>query len=84
MKQCIKCKSTKVVKGSIVEWSSSTPHRQLFKPNHIKFTAMTVNGGVPLDAYACMECGLAWSETDPHALKAFVDKNCKAEVKPVT
>lgn len=77
MKECFRCKSQNVVKGAAVEWSSSTSHRQIFKPDHIKFTAMTLSGGVPLDAYACCDCGFVWSETDTTALKAFVKKNCQ-------
>jgi hypothetical protein len=80
MKECFRCKSPKVVKGATVEWGSSTAHRQIFRPDHLKFTAMTLTGGVPLDAYACSECGLVWAETDTAALRAFVEKNCKTEL----
>jgi hypothetical protein len=41
MKECLRCKSQKVVRGATVEWSSSTSHRQTFKPDNLKFTAMS-------------------------------------------
>ena len=78
MKECFRCKSSRIIKGATSELGGST--RQIFKPDHLKFLAVTLSKGVPLDAYACSECGLVWTETDPAALGEFVEKHCKPEV----
>jgi hypothetical protein len=78
MKECPRCKSAQVVKGSL--GNGDTSLRQIFRPEDLKFLVLSLLSGVPVDAYACCECGFVWSETDPDELNEFVEKHCNTKL----
>jgi hypothetical protein len=50
----------------------------VFRPDRSRFFALTLAHGTPVDreSYACLGCGSVWSETNPKALREFIDKHC--------
>ena len=82
--QSYRCKSPRVVKGFLTRWGHSTAISQdlTFRPEHLKFLAMTAGGGVLVDqdkVYGCQECGLVWTEASPSELMTFIEKHCKLQ-----
>jgi hypothetical protein len=51
----------------------------VFRPGNARFFALTLAHGIPVDteSYACLDCGFVWSETNPQALREFIEKHCR-------
>lgn len=49
MTRCFKCGATEIVKGSIERWGEDSSD-QLFRPDHLRFLAITMRHGTPLDS----------------------------------
>jgi len=79
MKKCFKCGGTQIAAGRITRSSHEFFSDIVFKPEKLRFLALTVQPGTSLDAdsYACLECGTVWSQTNPHELRDFIRRNCK-------
>ncbi len=80
MGECHRCKSHRIVKGIFTNWGHSmATSRPIFRPNNVRFFAMTIEGGLDVerDVHACLDCGLVWTATDPTGLKEFIERNCK-------
>lgn len=85
MTKCFKCGATEIVKGKICISASEYFPEYFFKPDGLRFLAVTLRAGTGLDpeSYACLGCGVVWSQTDPVALKDFMRKHCKQVSNPV-
>ena len=76
MHDCPMCKSNRIVAGQLVAYSKRTP--AVFRPDSLKFLALTVAGGSALakQSFACRDCGLVWNMADEAKLNRFLDKHC--------
>jgi hypothetical protein len=76
MPHCLKCKSQRVTKGSIVNYESE--QLAVFRPQGLRFLSFTLTQGPQLaeDGFACLDCGLVWSSTAPDKLASFIRKHC--------
>jgi len=76
MPQCLQCKSNRVAKGRVESYESHAS--AVFRPKGVRFRSFTLSGGTELsdEAYACLDCGLVWSSTQPDKLAAFIEKHC--------
>ena len=74
--QCLKCKSQNVTRGCVVDYESGQP--ALFRPRGLRFLALTLAPGSVLadEGFACLDCGLVWSSTEPAELARFIRKHC--------
>ena len=74
MNQCLKCNSSRVIKGRII----GSEGEALFRPAGLRSFSFTLWGGTGLtkEAFACLDCGLVWSCTPPEKLREFVRKHC--------
>ena len=79
MTKCFKCNGTEIAKGKIPTPSDELFSDIVFAPDGLRFLAVTFNHGTPLqpESYACLGCGTVWSQTDPSALRDFIQKHCK-------
>ena len=79
MTKCFKCCGTDIVKGTITRSSKEYFSDVVFRPDGLRFLALTLMNGVTLDyeSYACLGCGAVWSETDPNSLIKFMKRHCK-------
>ena len=77
MPSCLKCHGEKVVSGTITG-SGRSLEFILFRPRNLRAFTFTLFGGTKLarEAFACRDCGLVWSSTDPAALQKFMRKHC--------
>jgi len=77
MPQCLRCKSERVTKGSVVNYEDSRP--AVFRPQGLRF--LTIGQGPQLveEGFACLDCGLVWSSTPPDKLATFIRKHCDQE-----
>jgi DNA-directed RNA polymerase subunit RPC12/RpoP len=66
---CPKCQSRKIVEGKLGEASRFYPARPLFKALKGKPVALSLEY-----AYACVRCGLTWSQVDPDELQDNIVK----------
>lgn len=66
---CPRCQSRKVVEGQLGESSRFYPARPLFKALLGKPVALSGSA-----AYACVRCGLTWSELNPMELQENIQK----------
>ena len=82
MTQCLKCNSQRVTKGRVENYESNTS--AVFRPRGLKTFAFTLVGGTDLsdEAFACLDCGLVWSSTEPDKLAAFIQKHCDQTSDP--
>jgi hypothetical protein len=83
MNKCLRCGGEDIAVGKIYGGSDSA--FTVFKPDGLRFFTLTYKGGTDLsgDSYACLTCGCVWSETDPVALKSFIQKHCKkSDIRP--
>ena len=81
MTKCCKCGGTEIAKGKIRRSSEEFFSDIVFGPEGTRFFALTIEHGTKLqgESYACLKCGAVWSQTDPDALKAFIQKHCKSQ-----
>ena len=81
MTLCFKCGGTEIVRGKIRRSSEEYFSDIVFGPDGLRFLTLTVAKGTKLqgESYACLKCGAVWSQTDPDALRAFVQKHCKSQ-----
>ncbi len=51
----------------------------VFKPDAMRFWTITWSGGtvLPLKAYACLSCGLVWTNASTEKLQDFKNKHCQ-------
>jgi hypothetical protein len=82
--KCPKCGGAEIARGRI---SMSTGHYlwgMVFEPEGRRFLTLSTMSGTFLnpDSYACLGCGVVWSQTDPKALKDFIGKHCKKPEPP--
>ncbi len=77
--KCFNCGGTELAKGRIEMGSDSMLASPTFRPDGLRFLAMTMSHGTPLnmESYACLSCGLVWSQTNAQDLKDHVQKYCK-------
>jgi hypothetical protein len=54
----------------------------VFRPDDVKHFALTLAGGVEIDesVFACRDCGLVWTSTDPQKLSEFMQEHCRQSV----
>jgi len=74
MPECLKCKSQRVAKGSIVNYED--PQQAVFRPQGLRFLTLGQGPRLEEEAFACLDCGLVWSSTPPDKLAAFIRKHC--------
>ncbi len=76
MPECLKCKSQRVTKGSVVNQQSEVP--AVFRPKGLRFLSLTLAQWPQLaeTGFACLDCGLVWSSTSPDKLAKFIRKHC--------
>ena len=82
MTTCYKCGGTEIVKGKIRRSSEEFFSDIVFGPDGTRrFLAMTFQHGTKLqgESYACLKCGTVWSQTDPEALRTFIQKHYKKQ-----
>ena len=82
MTTCFKCSGTEIVKGKIRRSSEEFFSDIVFGPDGTRrFLALTFDHGTKLqgESYACLKCGAVLSQTDPDALRAFIQKHYKSE-----
>jgi len=79
MTTCHKCGATEIAKGKIRRSSEEFYSDIVFGPDDLRFLTLTLESGTKLqgESYACLKCGTVWSQTDPAALRDFVQKHCK-------
>jgi len=77
--KCCKCGGTQIASGKIRSTSHDPLSDVIFRPDRIRFLALTMAHGTPIDtvSYACLTCGTVRSQTNPDALRNFVQKHCK-------
>jgi predicted nucleic-acid-binding Zn-ribbon protein len=80
--KCPKCGGVEIAKGRL---SLSTGHYlsgMVFEPESRRFFTLNVIPGTYLapESYACLGCGAVWSQTDPNALREFIEKHCKKSI----
>ena len=61
---CLRCSGRKVVRGSLGEAARFYPLRGVIRA--LMGKPVFLSDG---ESYACLDCGLAWNEVDPGALK---------------
>ncbi len=76
MLQCLKCKSQRVTKGTIVEPGGNCV--AVFRPDGLRSRSFTALGGTELEreSFACLDCGFVWSSVSPAKLGVFIRKHC--------
>ena len=74
MPQCLKCKSERVTKGSVV--NSEDPRPAVFRPQGLRFLTWGQGPQLADEGFACLDCGLVWSSTSPEKLATFIRKHC--------
>jgi len=81
MTTCFKCGGTEIAKGKIRLSSEEFFSDIVFGPDGLSFLTLTLDRGTKLhkESYACLKCGAVWSQTDPDALRDFIQKNCKRQ-----
>jgi hypothetical protein len=82
MTTCYKCDGTEIVKGKIRRSSEEFFSDIVFGPDGTRrFFALTFEHGTKLqeESYGCLKCGAVWSQTDPEALRAFIQKHYNKE-----
>ena len=74
MDQCLKCNSSRIIKGRILGDEGAA----VFRPEGLRSFSFTLYGGTGLTkgAFACLDCGLVWGSTTPEKLRKFVQKHC--------
>ena len=79
MTKCFKCGGLEIVKGKITRSGRDFFSDIVFAPEGLRFLTLTLQPGTPLqtESYACLGCGAVWSQTDPRALRDFIQKHCK-------
>jgi hypothetical protein len=79
MPKCLKCGGTEIAKGRIRRSWEELFSDIVFGPDNVRFLTLSTKSGTKLapESYACLSCGAVWSQTDPEALKRFIQKNCK-------
>ena len=79
MTKFYKCGDSEIAKGKIRRSSYEYFSDIVFGPDDVRFLALTLDRGTKLveTSYACLNCGAVWSETDPIALRDFIQKHCK-------
>jgi hypothetical protein len=75
MMKCFKCGGGDIAKGEIFVRSDSSAN-MVFEPEGIRFFSFTYAHGTKLrqERYACLTCGIVWSQTNPSALREFIRK----------
>jgi hypothetical protein len=65
------------MKGSIVNYDCKMT--AVFRPQGLRFLALTMSQGPQLaeEGFACLDCGLVWSQTSPDELSTFIRKHCE-------
>ena len=74
MPQCLKCKSERVTKGSVVNYEDPNP--AVFRPQGLRFLTWGQGPRLAEEGLACLDCGLVWSSTSPEKLATFIRKHC--------
>ena len=77
--KCLKCGGNEIAKGSLSLTGGHYLSGMVFEPEGRRFFTLTTRPGTTLNpiSYACLECGMVWSQTDPNALKEYINKHCK-------
>jgi hypothetical protein len=80
MTRCLQCGGAEIVKGKIRRSSEEYFSDIVFGPDNLRFLTTTLKKGTKLneESYACLSCGMVWSQTDPKLLKDFIRKHCKS------
>lgn len=76
--QCLKCQSNRVATGAI---KGSHSGHSIFAPSGLRFATLSLDHGIPLSSFACLDCGFVWSAADPKDLEAFIQKHCDQSVE---
>ena len=73
MKTCPQCASGRIVTGRLLGDAEA-----VFRPDQLRFLALTIVGGATLakKSYACRDCGLIWNCADKVKLNRFLQKHC--------
>ena len=84
MTNCPKCGGAEIAKGKIRRSSEEFFSDIVFGPDDLRFLTLTIERGTKLhpESYACLGCGAVWAQTDPKALRDFIQKHCKTQIKP--
>ena len=79
MTKCPKCGGVEIAKGKLTRSSDEFLSDIVFGPDGLRFLTVTLKHGTPLqpESFACLACGVVWSQTDPKALRDFISKHCK-------
>jgi hypothetical protein len=77
--RCFKCGGTQIAKGELEATHRDFLTEILFRPDKLRFLTLTLAHGTTLDteSFACLSCGTVWSQTNPDALKDFIQKHCR-------
>jgi hypothetical protein len=80
MTKCYKCGGSEIARGKIRRSSYEYFSDIVFGPDNLRFLALTLERGTKLaeTSYACLDSGSVWSETNPIALRDFIQTHCKA------
>lgn len=80
MINCIKCSSIEIAKGDLTVNNGNVFFCDMvFRPARTKFITFTIDKGTKIEqeSYACLNCGMVYSQCNPTDLKGFISKNCK-------
>jgi len=79
--RCFRCGGSEIAKGSVQRDSKEFFSDVIFAPDGLRFLALTFTHGTGLrrESYACLDCGIVWSQTNPVELKEFIEKNCQPQ-----
>lgn len=81
MEKCFRCGSPEIARGKIGRSSEEWFPDIIFKPVGLRFLSLALTGGTKLgeESFACLDCGLVCSLTNPLELKEFIAKNCNKQ-----
>ena len=79
MTTCLKCGGTELAKGKIKRSIDEFFSDIVFGPDGLRLLTLTLKHGTPLkqESYACLGCGMVYSQIDQNTLRDFIKKHCK-------
>ena len=81
--KCFKCGGTEIAKGQIAVAGKGKGFfsQNIFQPDTLRFLTFNLTNGTTLqkETYACLDCGMVWSQTNAESLREFMRKHCKNE-----
>ena len=79
MEKCFRCGSSEIARGKIGRSGEEFFSDIVFKPAGLRFLSLALTTGTSLgeESFACLDCGIVWSLTNPVELKEFIARHCK-------